>query len=151
MAIHASLRLLCLANSVLVTLRIFPPVPVKSRPDLVKRIQSMSEKPGFRATLFLGLPSKSNCYVRKGTRCWHSKSYVSLSLKAVRNPQETTCWEFPKGNNPPGVGTPNEEPAIVGTPRPPVPDGDTDLLTSHLGGHGLDAAVGQGHVVLAAG
>lgn len=54
---------------------------------------------------------------------------------------EATCWEFPKGNNPPGLGTLNEDPTSVGTPRPPVPDGDTNLLESHFGGKTRSEAV----------
>ena len=56
MAIQASFLVRCLANSLGVTSRIRPPVPERSFPDFVNRIQSMSEKPGRSATLFRGFP-----------------------------------------------------------------------------------------------
>ena len=59
MAIQASLRYLCLANSAGETWSNFPPVPAKSLPDLVSLIQSISEYPGRNATLFRGLPARN--------------------------------------------------------------------------------------------
>ena len=56
-AIQASPLFLCFLSSSAVTLMNLPPVPARSLPDLVSRIHSISEKPGFRATLFRGLPA----------------------------------------------------------------------------------------------
>ena len=55
-AIQASPLFLCFLSSSAVTSMSLPPVPAKSFPDLVSLIHSMSEKPGFKATLFRGLP-----------------------------------------------------------------------------------------------
>ena len=57
-AIHASPLFLCFLSSSAVTLTNLPPVPARSLPDLVSLIHSISEKPGFRATLFRGLPAE---------------------------------------------------------------------------------------------
>ncbi len=57
-AIQASLLELCLASSSLVTWRILPLVLARSLPDLVRRIQSIREKPLARAILLRGFPGK---------------------------------------------------------------------------------------------
>ena len=65
--------LTCLVTSRGFPLTKGPPTPLRSFPDLVSLTQSMREKPGARATLFLGFP--------------------------VAEP--TTCCEVARGNNPP--------------------------------------------------
>lgn len=55
-AIQASFLVLCFESSSGVTGIIRPWVPDRSTPELPKRIQSISECPGFRAHLLRGLP-----------------------------------------------------------------------------------------------
>lgn len=57
MAIQASFFLLCAASCSGVTSRSTPPTPVRSTPEWPNLTQSMSEWPGFRATLLRGLPA----------------------------------------------------------------------------------------------
>ena len=57
MASQASFRLLWRDNSWRETSLSLPPVPVRSAPELVRRIQSIKERPCFNATLFRGLPT----------------------------------------------------------------------------------------------
>ena len=85
MASQASVLLLCRASSCRETSFNWPLTPVRSVAELVKRIQSISERPCFNDTLFRGLPRNNSQKLNL------DRIKTLWSNERIPIPENTTC------------------------------------------------------------